>query len=435
MNYDYDICFIGGGLNYAGAVVAEKGGLKTLLVEKDLGRLGGTCLHNGCIPSKMFLHYAEAVLRSRTGPFKSEAKLDMEALYIKKEQIVADSTAAIRRQCKGVDLMEDEAALVAPHTIRTSKGEITARYIVIGTGSRPFIPEGIEYDKESVITSDEVLNMRTLPDSITIYGDGAIGLEMASFFASAGVRTELVWRREKLLGTAHPLISEGIASQLERIGVTLVPSRSIVRAAATEKRGVHILFEDGSEHYTKRLLVATGRRADRSFLKCESIKLYKKGIEVDENFETSLPGHYAVGDCNGVLQLAHAARAQVLFVVNRILGRRPESVDLGRVVKFIHTLPMSYAQVGDVTKNRSAVVPLRGWPYARIHDAEEGAVIIYEDREGFVSGAQILAPNAEELISTVATALAAEADASLCRRTILAHPTFSEIVEKGFYRL
>ncbi len=436
MSYDYDICFIGGGLNYAGAVVAKRGGLKTLLVERDLSRLGGTCLHNGCIPSKMFLHHAEAVLQSETGPFERAARLDMDALYTKKERIVAESTAAITRQCEGVDLTEGEAVLTAPHTVEMPKGKITARHIVMGTGSKPFIPEGIIYDKRLVITSDEVLNMRELPKKISIYGDGAIGLEMASFFASAGVKTELIWRHEKLLRRAHPLIGEGLASQLERIGVTLMPLRSITRAAATQKRGVHIHFDDGSEHYTDRLLVATGRRADTSFLRCDAVTLYKKGIAVDEKFETSLPGHYAVGDCNGKLQLAHAARAQVLFVVNKILGKRHRPIDLSSVVRFIHTLPMSYAEVGRITaESKSSVVPLRGWPYAQIHDAEDGAAVLYEDSEGFVTGAQILAPGAEELISMVAMAIAAEADATLCKRTILAHPTFSEMVERGFYRL
>ncbi|WP_457603368.1 dihydrolipoyl dehydrogenase family protein [Nitratifractor sp.] len=442
MQYDYDILFLGGGLNYAGAVVASKAGLKCALVEKDPEHLGGTCLHNGCIPSKMYLAAAETVRGAKKEHFSGSVSLDMAKLDAEKEVLLERATKAITKQCAQVDTVAGEGKVTAPHTVEVNGRTLTGRYVIVGTGSRPFIPQGIEYDGQGVITSDEVLNMQKLPEKIAVYGDGAIGLEMASLFASAGVETELIWRHDALLRKAHSMISQNLMKQMENLGVRLLPNRSI-QSAKTTKRGVHITFADGKEHYAPTLLVATGRHAATDAVQTPEIEIGKKGIVTDEHFETTLKDHYAIGDCNGKLQLAHAARAEVLYVVRRILGKRPEPLDLEHVVKFIHTLPCSYAVVGkgkgelekSGAKYIESVVPLSGLPFAVTHDGAEGVMIVYADAEGFIAGGEIFAPGAEELIAAVAMALAGEMDAATAKRTILAHPTFSESLEKAFLRL
>ncbi|WP_456456579.1 dihydrolipoyl dehydrogenase family protein [Nitratifractor sp.] len=442
MQYDYDILFLGGGLNYAGAVVASKAGLKCALVEKNPEHLGGTCLHNGCIPSKMYLAAAETVRAAKKEHFSGSVSLDMAKLDAEKEVLLERATKAITKQCAQVDIVAGEGKVTAPHTVEVNGRTLTGRYVIVGTGSRPFIPQGIEYDGQGVITSDEVLNMQKLPEKIAVYGDGAIGLEMASLFASAGVETELIWRHDALLRKAHSMIGQNLMKQMENLGVRLLPNRSI-QSAKTTKRGVHITFLDGKEHYVPTLLVATGRHAATDAVQTPEIEIGKKGIVTDEHFETTLKDHYAIGDCNGKLQLAHAARAEVLYVVRRILGKRPEPLDLEHVVKFIHTLPCSYAVVGkgkgelekSGAKYTESVVPLSGLPFAVTHDCAEGVMIVYADAEGFIAGGEIFAPGAEELIAAVAMALAGEMDAATAKRTILAHPTFSESLEKAFLRL
>ena len=442
MQYDYDIVFLGGGLNYAGAVVAAKAGLRCALVEKNPEHLGGTCLHNGCIPSKMYLEAAETVRKAKKGHFSGSVTLDMAKLDAEKEALLQRATKAITKQCAHVDIIAGEGKVSAPHTVEAGDRKLTGRFVIIGTGSRPFIPEGIDYDGQSVITGDEVLNMKKLPEKIAVYGDGAIGLEMASFFAASGVETELIWRHDALLRKAHPIISQNLMKQMQSLGVTLLSNRSI-QSAKTTKRGVHITFIDGKEYYVPTLLVATGRHAVTDAIQTPEIEIDKKGIVTDEHFETTLRDHYAVGDCNGKLQLAHAARAEVLYVVRRILGKRPELIDLERVVKFIHTLPCSYAVVGkgkaelqkSGAKYSESVVPLTGLPFAVTHDGADGVMIVYSDAEGFIAGGEIFAPNAEELIGIVAMALAGEMDAATAKGTILAHPTFSESLEKAFLRL
>ncbi len=437
----YDIIFIGGGLNYAGAVTAAKTGLKVALVEKSLSELGGVCLHRGCIPSKMFLHHAETIRQSRHAVFTGSLSLDMPKLQEEKRQIIQNATGAITRQCTRVDLIEGKGKVAAPHRVTVGDKVLEGEKIVIGTGSSPVIPDGIAYDGKSIITSDEVLDMQSLPEKIAIYGDGAIGLEMASFFAATGVETTLVSRHDIDLKGGHPLLVEAMKKQLESMGIAHLTNHPVTQAKPTA-RGVHVTFEDGSSKYFETFLVATGRRPNTDVVATDAIEV-NRGIVTDAHFETTLAHHYAIGDCNGKLQLAHAARAEVLYVVQKILGKNPAPLNLDHVVKFIHTLPMSYATVGATRSMlesrgmvfKESVVPLSHFTLPIFHDAAGGAVVLYADSEGFILGAEILAPNAEELIAPVAMALAGEMDTTLAKKTIMAHPTFSEAVERAYFRL
>jgi len=443
MTYDYDILFLGGGLNYAGAVIASRAGLKCALIEKNPPHLGGTCLHNGCIPSKMYLQAAESIRLSKKPWIQGELKLDMEKLDDEKEALLAAATKAIGRQCEKVDMFKGEGILTEAHTLQVGEKTLTGQYVIIGTGSHTFMPEGITYDGKQIISSDEVLNLRVLPEKIAVYGSGAIGLEMASFFAAAGVETELIWRHDTLLPKAHPMISKNLLKQMEGLGITLLSEHSIISANATPKRGVHIRFADGKEHYVPMLLAATGRKANTKAIRTEQVEIGKKGIETDEHFETTLAKHYAIGDCNGKIQLAHAARAEVKYVVQHILGKNPKLVLLDNIVKFIHTLPCSYATVGktkaDLEKSgvvyKESVLPLHGLPFTHTHEGDLGVFALYADEEGFILGAEIFSPMAEELIAIVSMALAGEMDTSTVKGTILAHPTFSESLETAFRRL
>ncbi|WP_151900986.1 dihydrolipoyl dehydrogenase family protein [Sulfurimonas hydrogeniphila] len=429
----YDIIFIGGGLNYAGAIVAAKNGKKVALVEKDMRQLGGVCLHKGCIPSKMFLHYANVVYASKSDILEGQTALSMQKLFHRKTDLINNAWQAIKKQCAHVDLIEGEARLKEPHKVEVNGKILEAEHIVMGTGSSAFIPEGIEYNAKDIIVSDEVLMMQKLPEKIAIYGVGAIGLEMAGFFATAGTQVTLVNRDDQILKHSNPLIQKEVKNQLEKIGVKILEMHKIQTAKST-KKGVHITFEDKSSIYMPVLLVAAGRRPNVDFLTCKEIQV-EKGIVTDRFFETTLKNHYAIGDCNAKLQLAHAARAEVLNVVERILGNNPRPLNLDHVVKFIHTLPMSYAVVGKTDGLKSSIVPLSHFPYSVYNHAAKGVMITYADQEGFILGAEILAPNAEELVAIAGMSLAGEMDAAQAKRTIFGHPTFSEALERTFFKL
>ena len=437
----YDIIYIGGGLNYAGAIVAAKSGKKVALVEENLDDLGGVCLQKGCIPSKMFLHYANLVYESENEILKGSLQLDMKTLFEKKDALLKSVTKVVQKQCSGIELIEGRGRVVAPHMVEVNGERLEGEYIVMGTGSSPFVPEGITPNGKTIIISDDVLMLQDLPEKIAIYGSGAIGLEMASFFATAGSEVTLIVRADNLLKTAHPYIQRTIASQLEKLGVTLLLEHEVEHVQSDDAE-VALTFVDGNMMQTPLLLVATGRRANTDVVACEQIEV-NRGIHTDANFETTLAKHYAIGDCNAKLQLAHAARAEALNVTQRILGNDPRPLNLDHVVKFIHTLPMSYATVGmnkmmleeaGIAYTESRVM-LNQFTYSVYNHATKGMMVSYADAEGFVLGAEILAPNAEESIATVAMALAGEMDTVQTKRTILAHPTFSEALERTFYKL
>ena len=430
----YDAIFVGGGLNYAGAIVLAKRGKKVALVTEDLGELGGVCLHHGCIPSKNLLHRTKILYEIREDVFRSHKDpIKLKKLQSKLQAHIKSSTDSITMQCKaaGVELIEGKGFVTDKSRVKAGKRVLEAKNIIIGSGSQTFVPSGIEVDGKSIITSKEALKLTKLPKSIAIYGSGAIGLEFASFFAINGVKTHLLYRHDRISRKLHPTITEKLEEQLRDNGVLLEPNSS-VSAAKRVDENVEILFENHKTLKVEMMLVATGRRADTDVVQTDKIKV-EKGIKTDKFFETTLAGVFAIGDCNAKLQLAHAARAQVLNVVDNILGKK-EVLNLDNIPKFIYTLPLSYAFVGIKTE-KEVSFPLS---YLGISGAVEGSkngiVILYLDKEDFVMGAELFTPYAEELIGVFSTALAAELDVKTFKKAVFPHPTFSESIDRVLRR-
>jgi len=437
----YDIIYIGGGLNYAGALVASRAGKKVALIEEDLEQLGGACLHKGCIPSKMFLHYSNLIFESKDPILSGNLSLDMPLLLEKKTKLLRSAAKAVTKQCESFELIEGRGVVIAPHQVQVNGDILKASSIVMGTGSRPFIPEGIDFDGETIITSNEVLMLDTLPKEIAIYGEGAIGLEMASFFATAGSKVTLIYRNKVLQSHTHTRIQEALSKQLDALDIKRLQAHAI-KSASKDNEGVKIVFEDQQILHVPLLLIAVGRLPNKEVVACKEIKV-ARGITTDDYFQTTLKNHYAIGDCNGKVQLAHAARAQALNVTQTILGKKPQALNLEHVVKFIHTLPMSYAFVGKSASElkkegidyKESLVTLNQFTYSAYNHASRGVMLTFADDNGTVLGAEIFAPNAEELIASVAITLAGDISTKQAAATILAHPTFSEALERTFYKL
>ncbi|GAB6073384.1 dihydrolipoyl dehydrogenase family protein [Nautilia lithotrophica] len=428
----YDVVLIGGGLNYAAAIVLSKAGKNVALIEKNLKHLGGTCLHNGCIPSKNLLHRAKTELESKEDVFNKTAHINLQKLQEKIKTRIEKSTKAVTSQCKaaGVDLIEGEA-FVTDEGVEVNGEILKSEYIIIGTGSYPRIPEGIEYDGKKIITSDEALNLNHIPKEISIYGTGAIGLEMASLFASLGSKVNLIFRHEHISKKFPQIIMEKLENQLKALGINLISDFPIQKAFVKNNE---VIIQSGDKTIsTEYLLVAVGRVPNTDVVKTDKIRI-SKGIETDEYFQTSMPGVYAIGDCNGKLLLAHAARAQALNVADQILGKK-EKLNLNNIPKFIYTLPLSYASVG-IQSEKEAVFPLSylGISGSMFGD-ENGIVILYTDEENFITGADILAPNAEELIGIITTAVEAELDIKTFKKVTFPHPTYSEAIDRVLRRL
>ena len=435
-NIKCDIVFVGGGLNYAGAIVASKKGKDVVLVEQNLDHIGGTCLHNGCIPSKHLLHLAKTNLTIQNPAFRiKKERLKLKTLHQELDNILNTASKAVKRQLENanVTLIGEKGFVTGKGEVQTKDVLIKADTVVIGTGSSAFIPEGIEYNGQNIITSDEALVLRDFPKSIAIYGNGAIGLEFASFFAANDVQTTLIYRKDKLLKRADERISEALEKKFSDLKITLCKETSILEAKEHDKR-VRIVTDKGVKEYDM-LLVATGRRANTDVIKTDLIEV-KKVIVTDEYFETSLKNHFAIGDCNGKLQLAHAARAEVLNVVKRVCGEKTKKLNLDNIPKFIYTIPLSYAAVGMIKDQyKSSVFRLSSLTISNSHDAKEGIMILYADNEDFITGAEIFSPMAEELIGIISTALTAQMDKESFLEAVFAHPTFSEGLNRAAMRL
>ncbi len=430
----YDIIFIGGGLNYAGAVIAQKAGLKCLLIEKSLDHLGGTCLHEGCIPSKHLLYHGSLLISSSRPVFHNrQISLDLNLLQKEKEKILKQTTSVILKQLEkaGVHLAQGQGFVTAPNTVECDGKHFTGKNIVLGTGSSPYIPPEIAFDGKRIITSNEALNLRKLPERIAIIGGGPVALEFASFFAACGRAPHIFIRRKQILPKSHPLIRERLAKLLSSIGITLHPSVKIASASKTEE-GVRVQTNKGGFDFDL-LLVATGRRPNTDAVVCNDIKA-GKAIDTNEHFETALPCHFAIGDCNGKLKLAHAARAQVLYVVKRILGHRLEALRLENIPRFIESLPVPYAKVGLSRREleesgvdfRESIFKLSGITISSTYGATDGAIILYADRKGYLLGGELLCPHAPDIIGTIAQCLEAGLKVTALKRVVFPHPTVSE---------
>ncbi|WP_200762247.1 dihydrolipoyl dehydrogenase family protein [Nitrosophilus alvini] len=438
-----DIIFIGGGLNYAGAIVAAKRGFNVALIEKNINHLGGVCLHNGCIPSKHFLHLSKINLELRNEAFRiKKDKIKLDIVQKQLDNLLSKATKSIILQCEnaGVELIEGDGYVVDEGKIKFNSEILEAEHIVIGTGSSPFIPEGIEYNGESIVTSDEILKLKNFPESIAIYGSGAVGLEFAGFFAANGIDVTLFYIEENISNKMHPFINKNIENGLTKIGVKLMPSTRIYEAKDFERKA-RVTTDKGIYEFDK-LLVATGRKPNTEVIKTDKIEV-SNAIVTDDFFETTLKKHFAIGDCNAKQMIAHSARAQVLNVIDRITEKKSKKLSLINIPKFIYSLPLGYASVG-LTKSyletqgivyKETVFSLSAFSHSYSHNAADGMVILYADEKESIKGAEILAPNAEELISVATTAVTAGLDKESFLDIVFAHPTFSEAFERAARRL
>jgi dihydrolipoamide dehydrogenase len=426
----YDVIFIGGGLNYVGAIFLARSGKKVALIEKSLNHIGGTCLNNGCIPSKKLLHRTKTLFETKEEYF-TPSKLDIKKLIqnieTEREKLVSSVTNQIK--ASGVEIIQGDAKLISKNEVKIEDSILESDYIVIGTGAKPFIPEGIEIDYKKIITSDEALHLEKLPKEIAVYGGGAIALEFAGYFAINGVKTTLIYRKDNF--KMHEKISENLKLQLQNIGVKLKLNTSIKSAKADKK--VEIITDSDEKLQTEMLLVATGRKANLDFLEY-ALETKKGAINTNQYFQTSEANIFAIGDCNGKLSLAHAARKEAMAVADFLSGKK-EVLNLDNIPKFIFTLPLSYASIG-VKSEEEIVYPLKALGVSKaVEGAENGLVVIYYDKEKFITGAELFMPNAEELISVFGEILAGELDAKTALNATFAHPVFAEIFDYALRKI
>ena len=334
-----DLIIIGAGPGgYHTAGYAAKHGLQVVIIEK--GELGGTCLNVGCIPTKSFAHDAD-LYRNPLVP-KSENGIDFKPILERKNQVVAQLVSGIATLLSqpGITLVKGEAHFVDAHTVEVGGEQYTAKNILIATGSQskilPFMHDN-PHIGSNVMTSTELLNIDFVPRRLCIIGAGVIGMEFASAFQTFGSEVTVVEFLKECLPPIDADIAKRMRKALEKRGIKFYMQsgvQDIRTIPGAEGRDTAVVtFERKGQRVDLEadvVLVATGRGAymDHLNLEAAGVAYDRKGITVDDNMQTNVPGVYAIGDVNGRIQLAHAAGLEV-FVTSRDADKRAKALKLG----------------------------------------------------------------------------------------------------------
>lgn len=450
-NDAYDLAVIGSGpAGYVAAIRAGQLGLKTVVVEKDEA-LGGTCLHVGCIPTKALLYTAElldTLKHAREfGVVVEGYRLDWPSLQKRKERVVRRLAAGVSFLFKKnhVETVRGFGTLVGPGQVEVKNGEevtrVHARHMIVATGSVPRALPGIGIDGHLVLTSDEILSLPKVPESLAIIGAGAVGVEFASMFASFGTKVTLIEMLPRLLPLEDEELSQALAKAFKKKAIETMTG---TRVESVKKEGdvvsVSFTTPDGASgtRTVERLLIAVGRKP-----RTEGIGLETLGVETEKGFvtvngfmETSVPNVFAIGDIVPSQQLAHVGSAEGILAVEKIAGLDVTPMNYEHMPSCTYSSP-EVAGVGlteATAKERGYDVKVGRFPFsanskAGILEQREGFVkIVSESKYDELLGVHIIGPHATDLIAEAVVALEHEATAQSLMRTIHAHPTLSESV-------
>ena len=449
---EYQVAIIGAGPGgYVAALHAARLGMKVCLIEKS--EVGGVCLNQGCIPTKTLVGSAKVFsLLTKAAEYGiqigTDARPNWKRILERKNQVVA-------RLIKGIHYLLDQAKveLISGRAVFCSGREllvtlddgtrrsVKAEKIIVATGSEPSVPDVFDYDGVKVITSNEALALPELPESLVIIGGGVVGCEFASIFATFGVKVTIVELMDQLIPNLDPEISGSLRLQLKKKRVGIRTSTAVNQVIKGED-GVRLVLSDGKDLSSSNVLVSIGRRPSSSQLGLEGIgvNLNSKGeIQVNRHLQTNLPWIYAIGDVNDQpWDLAHAASFQGITAVEHLAGKPAVWCDEA-LPNCIFTDP-EVATVGMTVQEANA----QGWegvtskaPFlangkALAQGEAVGFVkLVADKRSGRILGAQIIGPEASDLIAEAALAVKHHFTIEQLAGTIHAHPTLAESVKEA----
>jgi dihydrolipoamide dehydrogenase len=332
-NSGYDVVVLGGGSGgYATALRAAELGLSVALIEKD--KLGGTCLHRGCIPTKALLHAGEVADTAREAEqFGVQATLrgvDFKAVNAYKDGVVSRLYKGLQGLVKSrkITYLEGSGRLVAPNAVDVDGTRYTGRHIVLATGSYSKSLPGLEIDGERVIASEHALTLDSAPASAVVLGGGVIGCEFASAWKSLGVEVTIVEALPRLLAAEDEQSSKALERAFRKRKIAFKVGRPFEKVERTES-GVVVSIQGGETFEAELLLVAVGRGPTTAGLGYEEqgVKMERGFVVTDDRLRTSVPNVWAVGDIVPGLQLAHRGFQQGIFVAEEIAGQTPAAID------------------------------------------------------------------------------------------------------------
>ena len=440
MNYELIIIGAGPG-GYEMAAEAAACGLNVAIVERDL--VGGTCLNRGCIPTKALCRNAEVVnlMRdaARWGVNCGDITVDYSVAHARKDEVVKQLRDGVQMLLSqpGITLIEGEARFTGPHTIMVGDQEYTGKSIVIATGSAP---RGLPIEgADLAMTSDDVLAMSDLPKSMCIVGGGVIGMEFAAIFSSFGVEVTVVEFCKEILPPFDKDIAKRLKQVLSKRGIKVI-TQAAVKSLAKGDDGITVTYDlKGKEQslVAERVLMSVGRQPVLpAGLDAAGINVSRRGIEVNNEMETSVSGVYAIGDVNGLCMLAHAASAQGQVALNSILGEN-HKVKLNIVPSAVFTVP-ELAMVGlteDQCTERDMKVVVK-----KAFFRSNGKAVSMDETDGLIKmivdastrkivGCHICGAHAADLIQEVVMAMNADVTVDVLALSIHGHPTLPEVVQ------
>ena len=453
----YDLIVIGSGPGgYSAAVRAGQYGLKTAIIEKD-NKLGGTCLHVGCIPTKALLHTAD-VWHHVTHSEEEGISLDKPVLNYPK--VIDRKNKIVTKHAKGVEFLMKKNKVEwirgfgtlkggGKVEVKTDKGTQTleARNILIATGSEARMLPGLKPDKD-ILTNIEILEMTTVPKSLTIIGSGAVGVEFGSMFSRFGTKVTILEMLPRIVPVEDEEISKELARVFKKEGIR-IETGAKVDPASVKKTGncvsLKAVLANGKEEefVAEKLLVAVGRAPLTANIGLENTKVEtdRGFIKVNQWQQTAEPGVYAIGDVvAGTPQLAHVASMEGMVAIGHIAGKPVHPLNRNRIPGVTYTEPGIGSTGLTEAQARSAGydVKVGKFPFAAnskasILGSHDGFVKVVADAKyGEILGVHIIGPQAYELISEAVTAMESEATVESMMATIHAHPTIYEAVGEAF---
>ncbi|MCS0786795.1 dihydrolipoyl dehydrogenase [Cytobacillus pseudoceanisediminis] len=459
MAQEYDLVILGGGTGgYVAAIRASQLGLKTAIVEK--GKLGGTCLHKGCIPSKALLRSAEVFATAKHsedfGVVTSDVSINFSKVQERKNKIVDQLHKGVQHLMKQgkIDVFEGTGRILGPSIFSPMPGTISVemnngdenemlipKNVIVATGSRPRTLPGLDIDGQLVMTSDEALALEEVPSSIIIVGGGVIGIEWASMLSDFGADVTVIEYADRIIPTEDKEISKEMQRLMKKKGVKIVTGAKVLPETLQKGEGVTISAEvKGSqqEFSAEKLLVSVGRQANTEGIGIENtdIQIEKGFILANEYFQTKESHIYAIGDVIGGLQLAHVASHEGIVAVEHIAGKNPSPIDYSLVSKCIYSSPEA-ASVGlteDEAKEKGHNVKTGKFSFRAI-----GKALVFGESDGFVKivadkdtddilGVHMIGPHVTDMISEAGLARVLDATPWEVAHTIHPHPTLSEAI-------
>ncbi len=451
---EFDLAIIGGGPGgYVAAIKAAQLGLKTCLIEKD--RVGGTCLHRGCIPTKSLLYstylYYLCKRSQDFGVRLGGIDIDFHQFHSRKSAVVNRLHNGVRSLLKKnrVELIEAEGRIAAPGKIILIKdgndiGKVRGKNIIIATGSVPAAPSWIPFDKRNILTSDEILQMEDAPSSLIIAGGGDIGVEFGYIYSTIGTAVTIVEMKETILPFEDRDISTVLQRLLSKRGMKILTETSVGNISPDNSGvKVEIKRKDNQKEIVsaEKILVALGRMpvTEGTGLEGMGIELARGFITVNETFETSQPGIFAIGDVIGPPLLAHAASQEGIIAVLHIAGKETPLFNPHTVprVNYCHPQVASIGLTGEEAEEKGYEIKVGRFPFSANSKAvisgeeEAGFVKIVADRKyGEVLGVHMIGPDVSELIGGLSLAMSLEATSIDIANAIFPHPTLSEVIKE-----